>query len=191
MLASLRHVCRSYSRFRRGAPPSLLQAKEVQLTPEPPGEANQTVLHVPVMVNEVIECLAPQEGQTILDLTFGAGGHTTSILRQASNIKILALDRDPAAFAIAQQLAHGYGPNIQPLLGRFSEAEDLLKSAGVEPGSIDGVLLDAGCSSMQFDTPDRGFSLSKDGPLDMRMDGDRCFDSFSDRSSSTASTCGD
>ncbi|NP_001120214.1 probable methyltransferase-like protein 15 [Xenopus tropicalis] len=173
MLTSLRHACRSYSRFRRGASPSLLQAKEVQLKAEPPGEADHTVLHVPVMVNEVTECLAPQEGQTILDLTFGAGGHTTSILKRASNIKVLALDRDPAAFAIAQQLAHSCGHNIQPLLGRFSESKDLLTSAGVEPGSIDGVLLDAGCSSMQFDTPDRGFSLSRDGPLDMRMDGDR------------------
>ncbi|KAJ7407287.1 putative methyltransferase-like protein 15 [Willisornis vidua] len=63
---------------------------------------------------------------------------------------------------------------IQPLLGQFSESEALLISSGVEPGTLDGVLLDAGCSSMQFDTPERGFSLQKDGPLDMRMDSDRC-----------------
>ncbi|XP_058016918.1 12S rRNA N4-methylcytidine (m4C) methyltransferase isoform X2 [Ahaetulla prasina] len=62
---------------------------------------------------------------------------------------------------------------IQPLLGSFSQAEALLTSSGVQPASLDGILLDAGCSSLQLDTPERGFSLKKDGPLDMRMDGDR------------------
>ncbi|KAK4821794.1 hypothetical protein QYF61_003169 [Mycteria americana] len=62
---------------------------------------------------------------------------------------------------------------IRALLGQFSQSEALLISSGVEPGTLDGVLLDAGCSSMQFDTPERGFSLQKDGPLDMRMDNDR------------------
>ncbi|CAH6776961.1 Mettl15 [Phodopus roborovskii] len=62
---------------------------------------------------------------------------------------------------------------IQAMLGQFSEAEALLINAGVQPGTIDGVLLDLGCSSMQLDAPERGFSLRKDGPLDMRMDGDR------------------
>ncbi|RMB97864.1 hypothetical protein DUI87_25342 [Hirundo rustica rustica] len=62
---------------------------------------------------------------------------------------------------------------IQPLLGQFSQSESLLISSGVQPGTLDGILLDAGCSSMQFDTPERGFSLQKDGPLDMRMDSDR------------------
>ncbi|XP_078540328.1 12S rRNA N(4)-cytidine methyltransferase METTL15 [Lissotriton helveticus] len=133
-------------------------------------------LHIPVMVNEVIDCLLPQQGQCILDMTFGAGGHATSILQQASNIKIFALDRDPIAFNIAKQLSQSYTGQINSLLGRFSEAESLLTSAGVKPGSLDGVLLDAGCSSMQFDTPERGFSLRQDGPLDMRMDGNRYSD---------------
>lgn len=62
---------------------------------------------------------------------------------------------------------------MKPMLGRFSELEDLLSNMNVKPGSIDAVLLDAGCSSMQMDEAERGFSLSKDGPLDMRMDGDR------------------
>ncbi|XP_015270994.1 PREDICTED: probable methyltransferase-like protein 15 [Gekko japonicus] len=66
-----------------------------------------------------------------------------------------------------------YRQQIQALLGRFSQAEALLTSAGVQQGGLDGVLLDAGCSSMQLDTPERGFSLRKDGPLDMRMDGGR------------------
>lgn len=62
---------------------------------------------------------------------------------------------------------------VTPLLGRFSELEVLLSNMNVQPGSIDAVLLDAGCSSMQMDQAERGFSLSKDGPLDMRMDGER------------------
>ncbi|ETE65052.1 putative methyltransferase-like protein 15 [Ophiophagus hannah] len=93
------------------------------------------------MVEEVIEFLAPQKEQHILDMTFGAGGHTKAILQKAK--------------------------------GSFSQAEALLTSFGVQPASLDGVLLDAGCSSLQLDTPERGFSLKKDGPLNMRMDGDR------------------
>ncbi|NXM09394.1 MET15 protein, partial [Tyrannus savana] len=131
-------------------------------------------LHVPVMVEEVLSCLSPQPGQRFLDMTFGAGGHTRALLEEAADVTVYALDRDPTAYKIAQQLSGSYPKQIQPLLGRFSEAEALLISSGVEPGTLDGVLLDAGCSSMQFDTPERGFSLQKDGPLDMRMDSDRC-----------------
>ncbi|NWX19725.1 MET15 protein, partial [Aegotheles bennettii] len=111
--------------------------------------------------------------QRFLDMTFGAGGHTTALLEKASDITIYALDRDPTAYKIAQQLSESYPKQIQALLGQFSQSEDLLISSGVEPGTLDGVLLDVGCSSMQFDTPERGFSLQKDGPLDMRMDSDR------------------
>ncbi|XP_041075369.1 probable methyltransferase-like protein 15 isoform X2 [Polyodon spathula] len=156
-------------------------------------------LHKPVMLKEVIKCLAPQQGQvceqlgqalqlavesltkeesspdnTFLDMTFGAGGHSKAILQQASDITVYALDRDPVAHQIAHQLAKEHPKQVYPLLGRFSDLQALLPSAGVEPGSLDGVLLDAGCSSMQFDNPERGFSLSKDGPLDMRMDSNRC-----------------
>ncbi|KAK6472494.1 12S rRNA N4-methylcytidine methyltransferase-like [Huso huso] len=130
-------------------------------------------LHTPVMLKEVIKCLAPQQGQTFLDMTFGAGGHSKAILQQASDITVYALDRDPVAHQMAHQLAKEHPKHVHPLLGRFSDLQALLPSAGVEPGSLDGVLLDAGCSSMQFDSPERGFSLSKDGPLDMRMDRDR------------------
>ncbi|KFW62656.1 putative methyltransferase-like 15, partial [Pygoscelis adeliae] len=111
--------------------------------------------------------------QRFLDMTFGAGGHTTALLEKANDITIYALDRDPTAYKIAQQLSESYPKQIQALLGQFSQSEALLISSGVEPGTLDGVLLDAGCSSMQFDTPERGFSLQKDGPLDMRMDSDR------------------
>ncbi|KAM7035119.1 12S rRNA N(4)-cytidine methyltransferase METTL15 isoform 1-T1 [Acridotheres tristis] len=151
-----------------------VQKGETEELPQSTENNNYGRLHMPVMLEEVLNCLSPQPGQLFLDMTFGAGGHSTALLESAGDIRVLALDRDPAAYRIAQQLTHTYPKQIQPLLGRFSEAEALLISSGVEPGTLDGVLLDAGCSSMQLDTPERGFSLQKDGPLDMRMDSDRC-----------------
>ncbi|XP_056463631.1 12S rRNA N4-methylcytidine methyltransferase-like [Gadus chalcogrammus] len=135
----------------------------------PPLIAEQP-LHKPVMLNEVLHCLDIQPGQVVLDMTFGGGGHTKEILNTYSDVTVLALDRDPVAFGLAQQLAKQYNGRLQPLLGRFSE---LILQQEVKPGSVDVVLLDAGCSSMQMDQAQRGFSLSRDGPLDMRMDGDR------------------
>ncbi|XP_032269748.1 probable methyltransferase-like protein 15 isoform X4 [Phoca vitulina] len=132
-----------------------------------------TKLHIPVMVDEVVRCLAPQKGQTFLDMTFGSGGHTRAILQKECDITLYALDRDPTAYAIAEQLSELYPKQIRAMLGQFSQAEALLMKAGVQPGTLDGVLLDLGCSSMQLDAPERGFSLRKDGPLDMRMDGGR------------------
>ncbi|XP_023593688.1 12S rRNA N4-methylcytidine (m4C) methyltransferase isoform X3 [Trichechus manatus latirostris] len=130
-------------------------------------------LHKPVMVDEVVQCLAPQKGQIFLDMTFGSGGHTRAILHKESDITLYAVDRDPTAYAIAEQLSESYPKQIRAMLGQFSQVEALLMKAGVQPGSLDGVLLDLGCSSMQLDAPERGFSLRKDGPLDMRMDGGR------------------
>ncbi|XP_072128809.1 12S rRNA N4-methylcytidine (m4C) methyltransferase isoform X2 [Mobula birostris] len=130
-------------------------------------------LHNPVMVNEVIHCLSPKPGQIFLDMTFGAGGHTKMILSQASDISVFALDRDPMAYEIAKQISQTYHGHLQPLYGRFSQLEALLEASGVEKDTFDGIIIDAGCSSMQLDMPYRGFALSKDGPLDMRMDGNR------------------
>ncbi|NWW59819.1 MET15 protein, partial [Ifrita kowaldi] len=150
-----------------------VQKCETEELPQSTENSNLGGLHMPVMLEEVVNCLSPQPGQRFLDMTFGAGGHTTALLEKASDITVYALDRDPTAYKIAQQLSESYPKQIQPLLGRFSHSEALLISSGVEPGTVDGILLDAGCSSMQFDTPERGFSLQKDGPLDMRMDSDR------------------
>ncbi|CAH1787318.1 unnamed protein product [Owenia fusiformis] len=130
-------------------------------------------LHVPVMVNEVLEYLDPQPGQVLVDMTFGSGGHSKAIIERAPGLHILALDRDPTAYDIAIETAAQYNSAITPLLGKFSDLDKLLKSNGYDPCSIDGLLLDAGVSSMQFDRAERGFALSKDGPLDMRMDGNR------------------
>ncbi|XP_052416725.1 probable methyltransferase-like protein 15 isoform X1 [Carassius gibelio] len=186
--------------------------------------------HTPVMVKEVLKFLDIKPGQVVLDLTFGAGGHSKAILQSVPSVTVVAADRDPTAFQMAQRLAEEYtlwtltvcgtvcifllhifisapllnavdqhlildlsdvdrgvrqlgageyfrldlfGGQVKPVLGRFSELNNLLPALGLGPGGVDAALLDAGCSSMQMDSAERGFSLSKDGPLDMRMDGDR------------------
>ncbi|XP_035221475.1 probable methyltransferase-like protein 15 homolog isoform X1 [Stegodyphus dumicola] len=128
--------------------------------------------HTPVMPNEVLKALQPSDNQVFLDMTFGAGGHSRHLLNTAA-IKLYCLDRDPIAYEKAVKLSKEYRSSVTPLLGRFSEVQDVLKEVGVLPNSIDGILIDAGCSSMQMDCPERGFSVSKNGPLDMRMDGSR------------------
>ncbi|KAJ8926052.1 hypothetical protein NQ315_009907 [Exocentrus adspersus] len=133
----------------------------------------ERVPHIPVMVTEALTYLNPERDQVILDMTFGAGGHSRRILEAVGNIKLLALDRDPTAFEYAQKLAEEYPLQVTPLLGRFSELPSLLKAHNIKQNTIDGVLFDFGCSSMQFDEGERGFSVSKNGPLDMRMDKDR------------------
>lgn len=129
--------------------------------------------HLPVMVDEVLKHMSLSPGETIVDMTFGSGGHSRKILESIPNVKIFALDRDPLAHEFAQELALEYPGQVVPLLGRFSELPALLKEQKVAANSIDGFLFDFGCSSMQFDVGKRGFSIAKNGPLDMRMDASR------------------
>lgn len=131
------------------------------------------VLHVPVMVNEVVSNLKPQNNELFIDMTFGAGGHTKRILDAAPNVRIITLDRDEDAYQLALELKEEYPEQIIPLLGRFSELPNLLEQHNIKAGTVDGVLFDFGCSSMQFDQAERGFALSRNGPLDMRMDKNR------------------
>ncbi|EFN87738.1 Putative S-adenosyl-L-methionine-dependent methyltransferase CG14683 [Harpegnathos saltator] len=126
------------------------------------------------MAQEVLSYIEPSPGKTYIDMTFGAGGHATKLLEHSPDIKIFALDRDSVAHEYAQKLSQKYPGQVIPLLGKFSELPQLLKQHNIGRNSIDGFLFDFGCSSMQFDIGIRGFSLSKDGPLDMRMDGFRC-----------------
>lgn len=130
-------------------------------------------VHMPVMAGEVLTYMAPSPGKVYIDMTFGAGGHAAKLLEHSPDIKIFALDRDPVAYKYAKDLSQRYPGQVVPLLGKFSELPQLLKQYKIKEKSIDGILFDFGCSSMQFDTANRGFSLSKVGPLDMRMDGFR------------------
>lgn len=132
--------------------------------------------HTPVMAKEVLEALSLKPCETIIDMTFGAGGHTKQILDSIPDVKVICLDRDPVAYKFAKELSEQYPQQIIPLLGRFSELPKLLADKNIKPKSVDGIMFDFGCSSMQFDVGERGFSISKDGPLDMRMDGSRYSD---------------
>lgn len=126
--------------------------------------------HNPVLLEEAISYLSPQKGHCFLDMTFGAGGHTERILQENDKTVVYCLDRDPTACAIAKQFSERYPNRIVPLKGKFSDLPILLKNLGLKMNSFDGILFDFGASSMQFDTASRGFSINKNGPLDMRMD---------------------
>ncbi|XP_065334728.1 probable methyltransferase-like protein 15 homolog [Cloeon dipterum] len=126
--------------------------------------------HLPVMVDLVTEHLLMSEDKTFIDMTFGAGGHTRKMFQICPDVKVISLDRDPLAFNHAQQLSAEYPLNLTPLRGKFSDLPKLLTNLGIQPGTLDGMLFDFGCSSMQMDQGHRGFAISKDGPLDMRMD---------------------
>lgn len=122
--------------------------------------------HVPVMLQEVLEVVAPRRGETYVDGTFGGGGYTTAML-DAAACRVFGIDRDPDVLTRAAALAARYEGRLTVIAGRFGEMDRLLADRGVE--AVDGIALDLGPSSMQLDTADRGFSFRADGPLDMRM----------------------
>ncbi|XP_050685253.1 probable methyltransferase-like protein 15 homolog isoform X2 [Leptidea sinapis] len=125
--------------------------------------------HTPLMVNEVIKYLRPIDNELYIDMTFGAGGHSRKIL-ESVNCNLITVDRDPFAYEESKKLAADYPNRVTPLLGKFSDLPMLLKEYGIRQASVDGILFDLGCSSLQLDNSERGFSISKNGILDMRMD---------------------
>lgn len=125
----------------------------------------QTMNHTPVMVSEVLRYLLHDDSKTILDGTVGAGGHSQAILDANPQIQIIAVDRDPTALQIASDHLARYGTRVRLVRGLYSDLPRVLE----ESGSVDGVFLDLGVSSMQLDESARGFSHGSGGPLDMRM----------------------
>ncbi len=122
--------------------------------------------HIPVMLNEVLHALQPEDGGIYVDGTFGAGGYTRAIL-QAADCTVYAVDRDPEAYARAVSMAKDFSGRLIPLHGCFGSIAQILRTENIT--HINGFVLDIGVSLMQLSTAARGFSFQKDGPLDMRM----------------------
>lgn len=125
--------------------------------------------HIPVLLDDVVEVLAPRDGAVYVDATFGAGGYSRALL-EAADCTVWGIDRDPDAADAGNEMAAGYGNRLTVLNGRFGDMRELLSGVGVT--QVDGIALDLGVSSMQIDDPARGFSFRFDGPLDMRMEKD-------------------
>lgn len=123
--------------------------------------------HIPVMLTEMLAALAPRDGGTYLDATFGGGGYARAIL-QAASCTLWAIDRDPDAIARGAALASLHPGRLHLLHGAFADMLALMAEHGVN--ALDGIVFDLGVSSFQLDDAGRGFSFRSDGPLDMRMD---------------------
>jgi 16S rRNA (cytosine1402-N4)-methyltransferase len=136
-----------------------LQVEEAQ-------EMEDFTYHRPVLVSESVELLAARAGSVVVDGTCGGGGHTAEILRTGADV--VALDQDPDAIEFAREKLAEYGGRVTLVQANFREAGRVLDELGV--GGIGGALLDLGVSSRQLENASRGFSVMRQGPLDMRMD---------------------
>ncbi len=127
--------------------------------------------HTSVLLSECIEALNIRDGYTYVDCTAGGGGHSLEIAkRMGKNSRLICFDRDKNAIAAATERLHDYLDRVTFINDNFSSLDKVLRE--LEVTNLGGVLADLGCSSHQFDTPERGFSYMHDAPLDMRMDTD-------------------
>jgi 16S rRNA (cytosine1402-N4)-methyltransferase len=135
------------------------------------GSEGPSAVHRPVLLREVLEVLSPAPGETHVDGTVGLGGHAVEILKRLGSTGLLVgIDRDPEALGVARSRLEAVGSPFRVVQGEYSDLINLLRLLGVpSEGAVDGLLLDLGVSSLQLDRPDRGFSFSREGPLDMRM----------------------
>ena len=137
--------------------------------------AEPAFLHEPVMVGRIVELLAPAltaPGAVFVDGTLGLGGHTEALLRAALNSRAVGIDRDPEALASAGRRLAPFGDRVTLVHAVYDELPDVLARLELDDagGGVSAVLLDLGVSSLQLDDGRRGFSYSRDAPLDMRMD---------------------
>ncbi|HEY7994968.1 MAG TPA: 16S rRNA (cytosine(1402)-N(4))-methyltransferase RsmH [Candidatus Eremiobacteraceae bacterium] len=128
--------------------------------------------HAPVMLEESVDLVLPERAlgsaATIVDATFGAGGHTKAILSRQPSGRVIALDADPAAFERAVELSSRYPGRLTAVHANFADLDEALDELGVD--GVDGILYDLGLSSIQLADAERGFSFAGDEPLDMRLD---------------------
>ena len=127
----------------------------------------QRPLHIPVMLNHVVEYLDPQPGKKFIDATLGYAGHTLALLEKGSSVTGIDQDADLLELATTRIAEEGLADRFTPMHSSFASA---LQSSGRLPEGVDGILFDLGVSSYQLDTPKRGFSFRYNAPLDMRMD---------------------
>jgi 16S rRNA (cytosine1402-N4)-methyltransferase len=127
-------------------------------------------VHVPVLCGRVVEWLRATAPGLLVDATLGLGGHAAALLESEPGFRLLGIDRDPKAITEARQRLQQFEDRIQLVHGTFDALPDLLARA--QAPAPTAILVDLGCSSLQLDTPRRGFSFVQDGPLDMRMGGE-------------------
>jgi 16S rRNA (cytosine1402-N4)-methyltransferase len=130
--------------------------------------AGGPALHIPVLGRPAVEFLQVRDGGVYIDATFGAGGYARAILGRA-DCTVIGIDRDASALALGHELTQESNGRLKLVEDRFANLDVVARAAGFP--AVDGVVLDLGVSSMQLDTPERGFSFRLDGPLDMRMGG--------------------
>mgnify|MGYP003579088117 CR=1 FL=1 len=124
--------------------------------------------HRPVLLEETLKYLVPERGGLFVDCTVGLGGHSEAVLKSSPNTRVLGLDLDPSALEYSRQRLAPFGKRFHAVQANFRKVETVLREAGESDAA--GILVDLGVSSLQFDSPERGFSFRFDAPLDMRMD---------------------
>jgi 16S rRNA (cytosine1402-N4)-methyltransferase len=127
--------------------------------------------HAPVLLDRVVALLAPalaHEGAVMVDATLGLGGHTEAVLRRCDLARVVGIDRDEAALALAAERLAPFGQRFTGVHAVYDEILEVLGELGLD--AVDAVLFDLGVSSMQLDVAERGFAYREDAPLDMRMD---------------------
>lgn len=132
-------------------------------------------LHIPVLVNECLDMLAPafegteqSQPPLLIDGTLGMGGHTQAALERFPTLRVIGIDRDPEAITLASERLAPYGDRFCAVHTTYDNIATVARALNVQ--AVDGILLDLGVSSFQLDQEERGFSYSHDSPLDMRMD---------------------
>ena len=133
-------------------------------------ESEPSSIHTSVLLAETLEFLQPENGGLYVDATLGMGGHSEALLESSSRVKVIGIDQDTEAIAIAEKRLDKFGERFKAIHSNFSQIGKIIEREKIE--KIDGILADLGVSSLQLDSEERGFSFRFDAPLDMRMNAD-------------------